>query len=301
VKDPHLTIQISEYIMNSPSITSNSVLQSLISNYSIEVTARDEKSIEVATRLLDRNTQVYVANLPKDGMDSLVSACATLNRAGLKPVPHIVARNIASRDLLDVTLDRLANEANVKQALVVGGDRDQPAGPFHSALEVIRTELLQRHGISRIGIGCHPEGHPRVSDSIIWTALVEKVEIAVSSGLDPYLVSQFAFDAAPYILLARRLRAHDIKVPLSAGIPGPAGMAKLMKFALMCGVGSSLRALRERNNLARSALVGVTPERTLNSIAQAQLAEPELGFGGVHFFTFGSLDKTINFVSSVIN
>jgi methylenetetrahydrofolate reductase (NADPH) len=287
--------------MNPPTHTSESVLHRLMTNYSVEVTARDERSIEVAPRLLKRDSLVYVANLPNDGMDILISACSRINRAGLTAVPHIVARNIATRELLNTTLDRLANEANVQQALVIGGDRDQPVGAFNSALQIIESELLQRHGILKIGIGCHPEGHPRVSDTIIWAALVKKVKAAISSGFKPYLVSQFAFEAAPYIRLARRLRAHDIEVPLCAGVPGPAGAAKLMKFALMCGVGSSLRALRERNNLARSALAGETPEDTLNSIAQAQHDEPELGFSAVHFFTFGALDKTVNFVSGVID
>lgn len=287
--------------MNSPALTLNSHLQILINDYSVEVTARDEKSINVATRQLKRNAQVYVANLPNDGMDNLVAACTTLGKAGLKPVPHIVARNIASRDQLGITLGRLANEAGVKQALIIGGDRDQAVGPFNSAMEVIETELLQRYGVSKIGIGCHPEGHPRVADSIMWPALVEKVKTATRLGFEPYLVSQFAFDAAPYINLARRLREHDIKIPLSVGIPGPAGVTKLMKYALMCGVGSSIRVLRERNNLARGAFVGKTPEDTLNSLAQAQRDEPELGFGAVHFFTFGALDKTINFVSNVVN
>ena len=55
---------------------------------------------------------------------------------------------------------------------------------------------------------------------------------------------------------------------------------------MLCGVGTSLRALRERQGLARSAMGGETPEPLLTEIALAREAEPALGIDGVHFFTF---------------
>jgi methylenetetrahydrofolate reductase (NADPH) len=83
------------------------------------------------------------------------------------------------------------------------------------------------------------------------------------------------------------------------GIAGPASHATLLKFAMMCGVGASLRALRERGDFARNMLSGETPEALLTEIALAREAEPGLNIQGVHFFTFGSLIKTAQWVESV--
>jgi methylenetetrahydrofolate reductase (NADPH) len=45
------------------------------------------------------------------------------------------------------------------------------------------------------------------------------------------LVSQFAFDAAPFVALARRLRAAGIAAPLRVGVAGPAARTTLIKYA----------------------------------------------------------------------
>jgi methylenetetrahydrofolate reductase (NADPH) len=63
---------------------------------------------------------------------------------------------------------------------------------------------------------------------------------------------------------------------------------------MICGVGVSIRALKERP-AARSLLAGDTPEELLVDIANAQAADPSLGIQGVHFFTFASLEKSARF------
>jgi len=68
-----------------------------------------------------------------------------------------------------------------------------------------------------------------------------------------------------------------------------------MKFAIMCGIGPSLRVLKEREHLASNMLSGATPHDMLEELAMAQSREPELGISGIHFFTFGSVAKTIEF------
>ena len=95
------------------------------------------------------------------------------------------------------------------------------------------------------------------------------------------------------------MRAQGIDDPYRVGIAGPASHATLLKFAMMCGVGASLRALRERGDFARNMLMGETPEALLTEIALAREAEPALNIQGVHFFTFGSLIKTAQWVESV--
>jgi methylenetetrahydrofolate reductase (NADPH) len=265
----------------------------LLGLYSVEVTGRDKNGIEAAQALAPKGTEVFVANLPNDNMDRLVAACTVLGKAGLSPVPHMVARNTASKEELDDTLARLVGEAGITRALILGGDRDTPVGPFDASIQLIQTGLFEKHGLKKVAIGIHPETHPRVPDAIMHAAQPVKIREAESRGLEVYLVSQFAFEAQPFIDMARRLRADGITNPIRVGVAGPTSTAKLIKFALMCGVGASLRALREKENLAGNMLSGETPEALLTELATALAAEPSLGFDSTHFFTFGALDKSV--------
>ena len=274
-------------------------LKGLLQTYSTEVVARDQKGIAAAGALLRPGSEVFVANLPNDTIDNLVSACVALRKAGMEPVPHIPARTTPSRAALETTLKRVTSEAGVVRALVIGGDVDKAVGEFDAAIQLIETGLFEQNGIKKIALAVHPEGHPRVADELMWPALPVKLKAAKERGLETYLVSQFAFDAAPYIKTARRLRADGITEPLRVGVAGPAKRTTLIKYALMCGVGASLRALRERHDMAANMAAGETPEALLRELAAAQAAEPSLGIDSVHFFTFGSLEGSVTLAETL--
>jgi len=242
--------------------------------------------------------EVFIASLPSDGKDRQVFAATQLHRAGLTPVPHIVARNIATLDDLDVTLQRLRRDAGVKRVLVLAGDRDAPAGNLHSSLQIIESGLLQANGIKGIALAAYPESHPRVSAEDLYAARHIKLATAGRAGLDVRFVSQFCFDARPIIALAETLRSEGITVPLRVGVAGPASRTSLLKYALICGVGASVRALKERP-ASRSMLLGETPEELLTDLANARLLNPALNIEGVHFFTFASLTATARFVNEI--
>jgi methylenetetrahydrofolate reductase (NADPH) len=271
-------------------------LADLLRGYSSEVTSGDRKSIEAATTMLRPGDEVFIASLPSDTNARQALAASHLKRAGLTPVPHVVARNITSLAELDVTLRRLTNEAGVDRVLVLAGDREQAAGELHSSLQLLESGLLSKHGIRKIAISAYPEGHPRIASADLVAARAAKLAAAEKAGLEVTLVSQFCFDAAPIISLAEQIRAEGVKAPLRIGVAGPASRTSLLKYALICGVGASVRALKERQAAARNMLAGETPEELLTELARAQTANPALGLSGVHFFTFASLATTANWV-----
>jgi methylenetetrahydrofolate reductase (NADPH) len=277
-------------------LSPKAALAGLLRGYSAEVTARDKKGIEAAPELMPKGAEIFIAAIPGEEPARIIAAATQLSRTGLTVMPHVVARNIPSKAALDDLLARLAGEAGVNRAHVVGGDRDKPEGEYDASLQLLQTGLFQKHGINTVTIACYPEGHPRISDAVLEQALKDKLKVCAEGGLDASLVSQFAFDAEPIVGLARRLRAWGISAGLRAGVVGPADRTALIKFGLMCGVGASLRALKERHELARSVMSGETPEALLTQVALAQNAEPSLGIIGVHFFTFGALGKSTRFV-----
>ena len=271
------------------------MLADLLRNYSAEVTCRDEKSIRAAESLMRPGSEVFIVSLPSDTEDRRIAVAAELRHAGLVPVPHIVARNIGSRADLETLLRRLTHEAGVDRTLILGGDRSEPIGEFDSSQQLLETGLFDAFGIRKIKLSWYPEGHPRISTSELAKARAAKLRVAAARGLDVELIGQFCFESAPIIASARQLRAEGIQVPLRVGVAGPASRASLLKYAMICGVGASVRALKERPG-ARSLLNSESPERLLREVAHAQAEEPGLGLHRVHFFTFASLASTIQFV-----
>jgi methylenetetrahydrofolate reductase (NADPH) len=266
---------------------------------SVEVVSNDMASIDTAGRLLRPGTEVFIASLPKHKAEKQIEAAVALRRSGLTPVPHIVARNLSDASEFETLIRGLRHHASVDSVLVLGGDRDKPMGCFDDSLQLLETGVFERHGIRRIFIAAYPEGHPRISHEKLVDALSEKLSAAALRGLDVTLVSQFCFDPKPIIAWTKALRAAQIQVPYRVGVAGPASKAALLKFALLCGVGPSLRALKERDNMARNMLAGETPEALLREVAKAQDERPELNIVGAHFFTFGSLAKTAEWMRSV--
>jgi methylenetetrahydrofolate reductase (NADPH) len=269
-------------------------MSGILKNYSVELTARDKKSLDLAKELLEPGTEVFIAALPNDKVDDVVAACARLRQDGLTPVPHVVARNIASVKDLDTLLGRLVAEAGMERCLVLGGDRDTAAGELNSSLQILETGLIQKRGVKTIRVGAYPEGHPKIPEKALDEARAAKLALAARDGLDVTLVSQFVFESDPIVGFARKIRAEGVKAPFRVGVAGPADRALLMKYALICGIGNSLRVLKGRANLALSTLTGETPEDVIRGVAEAQDADPSLGICGIHFFTFGSLAKSAN-------
>lgn len=261
----------------------------LLRGYSIEVTAHGAGAAEVCRAHLPPGAEVYIAFTPRETHHGMVATATGLGAAGFVPVPHVTARNVASFTQLNDFLARLANESGVTRALVLGGDADPPAGPYHSAFELIQSGLFQRHGIGRIGLACYPEGHRKIETEALDRALTAKLELARRVGLEPWLVSQFCFEAAPIVSYAQRLRAEGVAAPLRVGLAGPADLRKLWKYGLYCGIGKSIRALGTRVDAVANLLARQTPDSIVAGLAQAVHRDPALGVEGVHIFTFGGV------------
>jgi len=176
----------------------------------------------------------------------VVAAFAALRRAGCNPVPHIAAREMPSREALGDFLTRLRSEADVSRILLIAGDVAAAKGPFRSSRDVYASGLLEACGIGRLSVAGHPEGHPylQTADALTvleaWQAWGKQAKIRVD------VMMQFCFESAPILGWIGGLDARGIQLPLIVGLAGPATPATLMKFALRCGVGNSMRAVRSQ-------------------------------------------------------
>src|SRR6266516_4417780 len=183
-------------------------IQALLAGASLELSSRDPAEVDACGGLLEPGTSVYISMPPGQTYHGIVALATRLKRAGLRPVPHVAARRIASRDALDEYLARAAGEAGVDGAFVIAGDSDRASGPFDSSLALLETGLFQRHGILLVGVAGYPEGHPKIAGSALDSALAAKKNLARRAGLDLQVVTQFCFEPEPVLSWAARMKGH---------------------------------------------------------------------------------------------
>ena len=173
---------------------------------------------------------------------------------------------------------------------MVGGDPAQPEGPFDSSLDVIRTGLLEKHGIGSVSISGYPEGHPGISDDLLWSAMADKSREITERGITGNVVTQFSFDADAVVAWIEQVRDRGITVPIRVGVPGPTGVRRLLAFAGRFGVASSATIAR-KYGLSLTNLLGTAgPDRFVRRLSDR--LNDHHGEVRLHFYTFGGLPQT---------
>jgi len=274
-------------------------LRRLLMDVSVEVTTGGGTQLDELREYFPRGIDVHVAYLPTDHYRQTVATACALREAGYKPVPHVAARALESEAALDDFLARSAGEAGVAKALVIAGDLPRPRGPFPESLAILKTGLLEKHGIGSIAVAGHPEGHPVVATEVMDGALAAKSAFASQKGFDLSIITQFCFEAQPVLNYIRRLRTSGIASPVRIGVAGPAGIMTLIRFGMRCGVGNSLRTLRTKGDMLGRLATDARPDDILREIAAA-VDDRALGtIEGVHFYVFGGLRKTGQWLRAV--
>lgn len=264
----------------------------LVENFSIEALPKDVQKIDDLTDHLPPGTRVYVAYTSGSTAD-IVDAAEKLRRQGMIPVPHIPARRFASHAQLGGFLEALAARAGVTQVLLVGGDIPRPEGPYASSLDVLKTGMLEGNGIRAAGFAGHPEGHPAVRRDELKRALADKCDYAAKAGIDVSLTTQFLFDIDK--LFAWHKDFVETTAPgiaVDVGLPGLAKVTTLMRFAKDCGVGASLGMLSRHAGRALRLATAYSPEDALVELASGMHEAGRLPFRSVHFYPFGSFERT---------
>src|SRR5215475_16091486 len=145
-------------------MTGSCELLPLLSSASVEISSHGHQLGELREQFAT-GTDVTITFLPGDNFRSNAETAIALRRSGFNPVPHIAAREIPSREGLNDLVARLRSEADVRRVLLIAGDVAAARGPFKSSSDVAATGLLQAHGISRVSIAGHPEGHPYLDEA----------------------------------------------------------------------------------------------------------------------------------------
>ncbi|OLT08037.1 5,10-methylenetetrahydrofolate reductase [Kocuria sp. CNJ-770] len=263
----------------------------MLPGFSLEMTGRDVPALQEAGPGIPPGTRINVTFLAHEDPALRVAAARAVREHGFVPVPHVSARRLRSRAELDAFLVHLAEAGAAEQVLVVGGDPGTAQGPYEDALAVIRSGALQRHGVRGVGIGGYPEGHPAVDDDVLWSALAAKTAALREQGLEATVITQFGFDTAPVLSWLAEARRRGIDAPVRIGVPGPAGVRRLLGHARRFGVATSA-GIAQKYGLSLTHLLGTAgPDRFLHDLAAGYDAEAH-GPVRLHFYTFGGLGAT---------
>ena len=271
-------------------------IKALARRASIETSTRNLVEIDAYPSVLPPGTDVYVAWIPGSPYHHIVSVAKRLQRAGMNPVPHIAARQLANREVATEYLASLRDEADVRRALIIAGDSDAPVGAYDSSAAVLESGLLQAHGIRSVGIAGYPEGHPKIPEATLMVALDRKIDYAAAHGLDLFMVTQFCFDGQAIVDWLGRLRARGAVLPVRVGVAGPATIRTLLSYGMRCGIGNSLRALSAHGRQVMQLLSSQGPESVAAALAGA---DPALGIAGWHLYAFGGFARTAGWTRNV--
>jgi methylenetetrahydrofolate reductase (NADPH) len=249
--------------------------------YSLEITAKDVAALREAAPLIAVDTPIAITFLPGEDANARIEATIAVRDLGFEPMPHFSARRITSRLEFEHYL--------------YAGDPPEPQGPFADSMALIGSGVFEGAGVKAIGIGGHPEGHPIMSEAQCWAVIDEKVAAIASRGMAALIVTQFAFDAVPVLAWLEALRARGIDAPVRIGVPGPAGIKRLLKFAAHCGVGATASVMKKYGISITNLLGTAGPDKLINNFA-AQLNDAH-GMVRLHFYPFGGLSATVGWIN----
>jgi len=273
-----------------------SALNVLLSDFSLEMTGKDVGKLAEARHTIPQSTRIHVTFLENEDLRMRIDAARAVRQSGFVPVPHISARRLRSQAMLEEFLAALAAEDATENVFVVAGDPATPLGPYEDALAVIRSGLLQQYGVHTIGVSGYPEGHPAIADATLWAALEGKAATLAGLGLPGSVITQFGFDVDPVLKWIEAVRERGIVLPIRVGVPGPAGVRRLLSYAARFGVGTSAGIARKYGFSITNLMGTAGPDRFIRALAEAY--DPiRHGEVKLHFYTFGGLKATSEWIA----
>jgi len=211
---------------------------------------------------------VYITLLPDEDYVETAKKSGDLAKKGFNPVPHFPARSITDEAQLNDYISR-CKDFGVKQALVIGGSREQ-IGVFDSSIQILETGYFEE---LKIGIAGHPEGSPDISDSNLEKAMKDKKPYA------DYIVTQWLLEPQPIIDFISKQ-----SIPVHVGVTGPMKITSLIKFANIVGAKNSINFLKSNFSRAIDLLKPKDPSDLIGKVKKFS--------ENFHIYTFGGLKET---------
>ena len=269
---------------------------SLIDGFTIELSPKVRHKLKSIP--LDKKNNIYITYLPDASENDILETVDFVSKNNLTPITHLPARTMKNLDHVRQFLSQVRERTDSKKILVIGGGGNQ-LGQISSSLEILNSGILEEYNFDEIGIAGHPEGSPDISQETIDNFLNDKFDLTKSKGLNLELVTQFFFDAKPFIDWCDSLIEKKITIPVRVGFPGPASFKTLLNFGLMSGVGNSINFLKKNSSKVTDLLTKTSNDEMLISLAEYAYKKNLLK--SFHCFPFGGFEKTCLWLNEIQN
>ena len=225
-------------------------LPALLEDFSIEVMPKTAAKVEDFRAILPEGTRVYLAHIDGTDFAEMLATARRLVDEGFAVMPHFPARGIATRAELaariaayadvgvtaragDRRRHRHARAATITRRSSCSGPASstRPASPSSTSPATPRATATSTR---------------RAATPPAWRRSVAKDAFQRETDAAMAIATQFCFEAAPVIPGPTGSRAAGIALPVHIGVAGPAKLQTMLKFAMACGVGPSLRVLQRR-------------------------------------------------------
>ena len=277
-------------------------MEAFLANYSIEVMPRTAEKVEDFKTLLPQGTRVYIAHIDGTPIEDMTRTAKRLAEDGFQVMPHFPARIIADEATLADWIARYQGEAGVTQGLILAGGIPEPKGAFESSMQLLETGLFDKAGFTRLHVAGHPEGNrdidPNGGEANVEAAIRWKQAFSERTDASMAIATQFAFEAGPIIDWANGVRDAGIDLPIHIGIAGPAKLQTLIKFAIACGVGPSLRVLQKRAMDVTKLVMPYEPDDVVGALASHKANHPDFAITQVHIFPLGGIKASAEWAMS---
>jgi methylenetetrahydrofolate reductase (NADPH) len=233
---------------------------------------------------------IYVAFIPGDSIDSIITACKSILDYGYTPVPHVPARNISNEKELTNYLYKLS-DVGVKKILAIGGSGTAPEGIFESTYAIFETGLINQFNFEQINIAGHPEGNPNDMNSDL--NLLKKLNWLTENNIKSSIVTQWTFDITKTNGWIEKIKPEVQYISNSCeihlGVAGPAKITTLINYARICGV-SAASIIAKNKKLDLTKLLKHNPSEIIDTL---------IGYDNLHFFPFGGIKELVNWENNI--
>lgn len=206
---------------------------------------------------------------------------------GVTAMAHLTCAAHSREQLVSLLTEY--REAGITNILALAGDPplDDPdptgADEFAFALDLVR--LVRDVGDFSIGVAAHPEGHPRSPD-----LATDRRHLAEKLAEADFAITQFFFEAEPYLRMVDELAALGCTKPVLPGIMPVTNVSQVTRFAQLAGaefpphLAARFEAVADDADAVRALGVQLATELCAELVAS--------GAPGLHFYTLNRSTAT---------
>ncbi|MGB9951456.1 methylenetetrahydrofolate reductase [Haloarcula sp. Atlit-120R] len=274
--------------LGTHAVSNSQGVQTLLTSARFELMPFESFDEEI-THLPDDAT-IAITTSPQLGIEKTVEKTEQAAAMGYDVVPHVAARYVEDRAQLEAITERL-DQAGITDIFVPGGDREEPAGEFESALDLLEALADTEYDFEEVGITGYPEGHDFIDDETLAESMARKAPYAT------YIVTQLCYDPDAVLEWVEEIRARGIELPVEVGIPGVMNYQRLMQISQKVGVGDSIKFLRKTTGILGfvKQLVGsrgtYEPDELIDGLAP-YVGDNDYNIRGIHIYTFNQTPDT---------